>query len=55
MSPFDIMAQDCDDVIMFINHFLKKAENEPAASTAPANNGQEKIKVNDRTATGGWW
>lgn len=52
VTPFEIMAQDCDEVIMLINHFLQKAENEPAAA---AGNGQQMVKVDDRTATGGWW
>lgn len=56
VTPFEIMAQDCDEVIMLINYFLKKAEVEPSTEAAPANNNkQQYIKVNDRTATGGWW
>lgn len=48
------MAQDCDEVIMIINYFVQKADHEPAAAATQAN-AQQKIKVNDRTATGGWW
>lgn len=55
VTPFEIMAQDCDEVIMLINYFLKKAEVEPSTEAAPANNKQQYVKVNDRTATGGWW
>ena len=55
VTPFEIMAQDCDEVIMLINHFLQKAENEPAAGAAAADKGQQMVKVDDRTATGGWW
>jgi hypothetical protein len=54
VTPFEIMAQDCDEVILLINYLLKKAENAPASSTTPANE-KQYIKVNDRTATGGWW
>ena len=55
VTPFEIMAQDCDEVILFINYLLRKAETAPAASEAPAKSNKEYIKVNDRTATGGWW
>ena len=55
VTPFEIMAQDCDEVIMLINHFLQKAESDPAAGNPTANGGQQEIKVNDATATGGWW
>ena len=55
VTPFEIMAQDCDEVIMLINYMLRKAENAPASANAPANSDKQYIKVNDRTATGGWW
>lgn len=58
-TPFDIMAQDVDEVIMLINHFLRKAESKDAAvAAAQKRNGKSKekrIRVNDKTATGGWW
>ena len=53
------MAQDVDEVIMLINHFLRKAESKDAAvAAAQKRNGKRKenrIRVNDKTATGGWW
>lgn len=59
MSPFDIMAQNVDDVIMIINHFIEKGENMPSEESKPApalsNNKQQRIRVNDSTATGGWF
>jgi hypothetical protein len=55
VTPFEIMAQDCDEVILLINYLLLKAEQHPASATAPANSDKQYIKVNDRTATGGWW
>ena len=55
VTPFEIMAQDCDEVILFINYLLRKADSEPVAAAAPANSDKQYIKVNDRTATGGWW
>lgn len=55
VTPFEIMAQDCDEVILLINYLLQKAENAPPSPTTPANNDKKYIKVDDRTATGGWW
>lgn len=55
VTPFEIMAQDCDEVILLINYLLKKAEQRPASPAAPANSNKNFIKVNDSTATGGWW
>jgi hypothetical protein len=54
VTPFEIMAQDCDEVILFINYLLRKAEQTPSPA-APAKSEKQYIKVNDRTATGGWW
>jgi hypothetical protein len=58
VSPFEITAQDCDEVIMFINHFITKADGkgaQSAARPAASSSNQQKIKVNSKTATGGWW
>jgi hypothetical protein len=55
VTPFEIMAQDCDEVILLINYLLRKAENAPVSSATPANSDKQYIKVNDGTATGGWW
>lgn len=55
--PFEILKQDKDEVIMLINYMAEKAETAPAQSAAAAGNANTdiRIKVNDRTATGGWW
>ena len=55
VTPFEIMAQDCDEVILLINYLLRKAENASASSDTPASRDKQYIKVNDSTATGGWW
>ncbi len=40
MTPFEIMAQDCDEVILLINYLLFKADNAP--ENAPANIANER-------------
>lgn len=54
------MKQDCDEVIRIINYYI-----EVGANAAPADekrvfntskpNQEQRIKVNDKTATGGWF
>ena len=51
-SPFDILRQDIDDFIVVVNYLLTKGESGGAKKD---NKKGEKILVNDRTATGGWW
>ena len=54
--PFEIMRQDKDEVIMLLNYMAEKSEETP--KDRPVQSGekqQQYIKVNDRTATGGWW
>ena len=39
-TPFDIMAQDCDEVILLINYLLRKADHKP--ESAPAVTGSDR-------------
>jgi hypothetical protein len=41
VTPFEIMGQECDDVILFINYLLRKAENAPADAPAVTNDREE--------------
>ena len=58
-SPFDIYAQDCDEVIMTINFYLILSRNPEAQQAAPkisnTRKQDQRIRVNDKTATGGWY
>lgn len=47
-SAFEVMESDHEDVIAFANHFIETAEGAKPARP-------ERVKVNDRTATGGWY
>lgn len=60
-SMFDLYKQDIDEVIMTINFYLMLGEEENAKPTTtkapmkPAAKNQNRIRVNDATATGGWF
>ena len=55
VTAFEIMKQDKDEVIMLLNYMAEKSETTPNARPAQNSEKQQYIKVNDRTATGGWW
>ena len=42
VTPFEIMAQDCDEVILLINYLLRKAENAPESAPASIANEREE-------------
>lgn len=52
--PFEILKQDKDEVIMLLNYMAEKSETAPKRNTVQ-NSEKQYIKVNDKTATGGWW
>ena len=57
MTVFDVLKQDMDDVIMLINYYIERGADRDSA-TPPQTGGkkrEERIRVNDKTATGGWW
>ena len=61
-SMFDILNQHVDDVILIINFYLELGEQETAQEKTdiktpikPVAKGQKRIRVNDATATGGWF
>ena len=56
-GPFEIFAQDVDEVIMLINFYLRIGKENPEKlnSQPRAKNGVIRVKVNDNTASGGWF
>lgn len=39
MTPFELYREDCDEVIMLINHFIERGNDEQTtAKTTPENN-----------------
>lgn len=62
MSPFFVLQQDKDEVIMLINYFIEKSEyddvqidSESQKHIKPKAGKNTRIRVNDKTATGGWF
>lgn len=60
VDPFYLMQQDIDEVITIINYYILLGETEPEQKSTtptqkPVARKDERIKVNDATATGGWW
>lgn len=59
-NPFEIFNQDCDEVIMLINFYIALGDEENTTELTPAPemraaSKEKRIKVNDKTATGGWF
>lgn len=54
-SPFEIFDQDIDEVIMLINFYILLGENKEADFIIKDGKKHQRIRVNDKTATGGWF
>lgn len=58
ISPFDILNKDFDDFALMVNYFLESNGDEKqknAVEQKPKKGELKRVKVNDKTATGGWW
>ena len=61
LSPFEIFEKDTDEVITIINFYILLGQQEETQITTEpirkpvARKKDERIKVNDATATGGWF
>ena len=54
MTPFDVLNQDAENVILTIN-YMAEVGTEDNTNENNDNKKVERIKVNSATATGGWW
>lgn len=60
-SPFEIFDQDMDEVILLINFYLELGESSDYQNNKKNHvpnmkyGKNERIRVNDKTATGGWF
>lgn len=59
VTPFEILRQEKDEVIMLINYYIERGnvEQPTPKQTSVAKGGRtgERVRVNDKTATGGWF
>lgn len=55
-NPFEIFDQDTDEVIMLINFYIEMGnKNENNIPVKAPQKTEKRIRVNDKTATGGWF
>lgn len=54
-SPFEIFDREVDEVITIINFYIELGANANTNSVSNVNSKDTRIRVNDKTATGGWW
>lgn len=56
ISPFEVLKQDVDDFALVVKAYAKrtkkKSENNGAARTPEK---EQRIRVTEKTATGGWF
>jgi hypothetical protein len=53
MTPFEVLDTDIDQFITLCNYLINLDNNSTPAATSAGK--ETRIKVNDKTATGGWW
>lgn len=55
MTPFDFFKQDLNEVILLIDYYQRKNKNTTNKPLKTNARKEERIRVNDKTATGGWF
>lgn len=58
LTMFEVFKQDMDEVIMLVNYYLERGEDketETPQKSGKGNKREERIRVNDKTATNGWY
>lgn len=55
MTPFDLFQQDTEEVIMIINYYIHAKPQAAATQSRKKGNAPVRVRVNDKTATGGWY
>lgn len=53
ITPFQVMREDMLEVVDLINYYIEKSELEPKGEKTETK--EKRIKVNNKTATGGWF
>lgn len=57
MTPFQVLREDADEVIGFINCIIETtpADASPGKAAPAAEKKEKRIRVDSKTATGGWF
>lgn len=59
INPFEIFAQDVDEVIMLLNFYIELGNTKDKTIKQKSNGNipdkNTRIRVNDKTASGGWF
>ena len=55
ISAFDVLRQDTDEVIMLINYLLEKDNDTSSYGSGTTTTKDNRVRVNDATATNGWF
>lgn len=55
ISPFILFKEDSEEVIMLLNYMIDKSLDHKATTPSSAEQKEERIYVNEKTATGGWY
>lgn len=55
LTPFSLFKEDSEEVIMLINYLIEKSSEAKNNNQSTHQKKEERIRVNDKTATGGWY
>lgn len=55
MTPFEVLDLDIDNFITVINYLMNVEQTETNPKPRTGKKTEQRIRVNDKTATGGWW
>lgn len=55
LTPFSLFKEDSEEVIMLINYLIEKSGEAKNNNQSTHQKKEERIRVNDKTATGGWY
>lgn len=56
ITPFAVLKEDAEDVIDVLNYLVEKNEDAPKKPVRQtAKDGTVRIRVDEKTATGGWY
>ena len=55
MNIFDVLEIDIDKFVLVANYLIKMGKEQRTTKTKPYAQKEQRIRVNDSTATGGWF